>query len=149
MEIGKKYYKTEVPLENDIAFFNLYPEDSELNQAIKGFNFLMTAPKKMLKKDGTIVLLSSSYEGRGYHSLIAETGARLYTNLSDNIIWKAFVKKRNVYFFSPNINSYDLHHFFPNSVKLFRNIDLLLSELEKLHGPQPKAMVVPSSIQLP
>lgn len=149
MEMGKKYYKTEVPLENDIAFFNLYPEDSELNQAIKGFNFLMTAPKKMLKRNGTIVLLSSSYEGRGYHSLIAETGARLYTNLGDNIIWKAFVKKRNVCFYSPNLNSYDLHHFFPKSVKLFRNIDPLLSELEKLHGPQPKAMVVPSSIQLP
>lgn len=149
MQIGKKFYKTEVSRNNDIAFFNLYPEDSELNQAVKGFNILMTAPRKMLKKNGTIVLMSSSYEGRGYHSLIAETGARLYKNLGKSILWKAFVKKRNVYFYSPHINEYDLYHLFPKSVTLFHKMEPLFSELENLHGSSPKAAIFPSSIQLP
>ncbi|TFF96558.1 MAG: nickel-dependent lactate racemase [Promethearchaeota archaeon] len=148
MEIGKEFYKTEVTMDNDVAFFNLFPEDSELNQAIKGFNFLMTAPNKMLKRKGTIVLMSSSYEGRGYHSLIGETGAKLYTNVGDNIVWRAFVKRRNVIFYSPNISKYDLYHFFPKSVKLFDNMNQLIHELEKMHGKELKAAIFPCSVQL-
>jgi len=79
----------------------LYPEDSELNQAIKGFNFLMTAPREILDKNGAVILMSSSYDGRGYHSLLAETGSRLFHNFGNNLekglIWKVFVKKRKVF----------------------------------------------------
>jgi nickel-dependent lactate racemase len=148
MEIGNEFYKTEVTLDNDVAFFNLYPEDSELSQAIKGFNFLMTAPNKMLKRKGTIVLMSSSYEGRGYHSLTGETGSRIYTNIGDNIVWRAFVKRRKVLVFSPNISKYDLYHFFPKSVKFFDNMDSLIQELENIHGNELKAAIFPCSIQL-
>jgi len=148
MEIGSEFYKTEVTMENDVAFFNLFPEDSELNQAIKGFNFLMTAPNKMLNRKGTIVLMSSAYEGRGYHSLIGETGAKLYSNLGDSIVWRAFVKRRNVLFYSPNISNHDLHHFFPDSVKLFSELEPLKEELENMHGKSIKATVFPCSIQL-
>lgn len=148
MEVAKENYSTKVTLDNQICFFNLFPEDSELNQSVKGFNFLMTAPNRMLDRKGTVVLMSSSYEGRGYHSLIAETGARLYTNLGDGVIWRALVKRRNVYFFSPNISKYDLDHFFPKSVKLLDDWDKLLEELSKIHGDSPKAAVFPCSIQL-
>jgi len=148
MEVAKENYSTKVTLDNQICFFNLFPEDSELNQSIKGFNFLMTAPNKMLDRKGTIVLMSSSCEGRGYHSLTAETGARLYLNLGDGVIWRAFVKRRNVYFFSPNISKRDLDHFFPKSVKLLDDWDKLLEELSKIHGDSPKAAVFPCSIQL-
>ncbi|MFW9948744.1 MAG: hypothetical protein ACFFKA_01295 [Candidatus Thorarchaeota archaeon] len=34
--------------------------------------------------------MSSSHEGRGYHSLVAETGARLYANFGENIYLFAF-----------------------------------------------------------
>ncbi len=148
MEIGKEFYNTEVTLDNDVAFFNLYPEDSELSQAIKGFNFLMTAPSKMLKRKGTIVLMSSSYEGRGYHSLTGQTGSRIYTNIGDNVVWRAFVKRRDVLLFSPNISKYDLYHFFPKSVKLFGKLDTLVQELEKMHGNELRAAIFPCSIQL-
>jgi nickel-dependent lactate racemase len=148
MEIAKNFYKTEVTLDNDVAFFNLFPEDSELSQAIKGFNFLMTAPNKMLKRRGTIVLMSSAYEGRGYHSLIGETGAKLYKNIGDNIIWRAFVKRRNVLFYSPNISKHDLSHFFPKSVELFHELDPLMQNLEKMYGNDIKAALFPCSIQL-
>ena len=148
MEMATEAYSTEVSLDNDICFFNLFPEDSELNQSVKGFNALMTAPNKMLKRRGHIVLMSSSYEGRGYHSLIAETGAKLYNNLGESVIWKAFVKKRKVLFFSPNISGPDLYHFFPKDVKLFNEWDDLINELNTEYPEPPKAAVFPSSIQL-
>ncbi|TXT58424.1 MAG: hypothetical protein BAJALOKI1v1_1660002 [Promethearchaeota archaeon] len=148
MEIGAEFYKTDVTLDNDVAFFNLFPEDSELNQSIKGFNFLMTAPNKMLTRKGTIVLMSAAYEGRGYHSLIAETGAKLYQNLGESVIWRAFVKRRNVIFFSPNISTHDLYHFFPETVKLCNRFDLVIKELENIHGSNIKCALFPCSIQL-
>ncbi len=148
MELAKKAYATEVTLNNHICFFNLFPEDSELNQSIKGFNFLFTAPSRMLDWKGFIVLMSSSYEGRGYHSLIAETGARLYQNLGESLIWKAFVRRRQVYFFSPNISELDLYHFFPKSVKLFNDWNKLIEELSNVCGKSPNAAIIPCSIQL-
>ncbi|MFW9898103.1 MAG: nickel-dependent lactate racemase [Candidatus Thorarchaeota archaeon] len=149
MEYAKQAYMTKSSLNNNICFFNSFPEDSELNQAqYKAFNFLMTAPKKLINKDGAMVLMSSSYEGRGYHSLIAETGAKLYKNVGDSVLWRAFIKKRKVYFYSPNINEYDLHHFFPKAVKLFNDWPSLIEELEKNYGKSPKISIIPTSIQL-
>ena len=148
MEIALQNYGTKYTVNNQICFFNLFPEDSELNQATKGFNFLMNAPSNILDRKGSIVLISSSYEGRGYHSLVAETGAKLYSNFGELILWKAFVRKRKVYFFSPNISEHDLYHFFPRSVKLFSDWNKLIEELTKVHGDAPKAALFPCSIQL-
>ncbi len=149
MEIAKRRYSTKITLNNNICFFNCYPEDSELNQSLKGFNLMMTAPTKMLDRNGSIVLMSSSYEGRGYHSLIAETGAKLYKNFGENPLWRGLVRKRQVYFFSPNVSQSDLYHFYPKSMKLFDDWGKLIKELSQEHGESPKAMIVPSSIQLP
>jgi len=149
MELAKQVYTTKVSLDNQICFFNSWPEDSELNQAqYKALNFLMTAPNKLLNRDGAMVLMSSSYEGRGYHSLVSETGSKLYHNAADGVAWKAFVKKRRVYFYSPNVNEYDIHHFYPKTVKLFNDWDPLINELESIYGSSPKSAIIPTSIQL-
>jgi len=148
MEIAKKNYSTDYPTNNQICFFNLYPEDSELNQAVKGFNFLLTAKRSILDKKGTIVLMSSSYEGRGFHSLVAETGSKLYANFGDYILWRALVKQRNVCVFSPNISKHDLYHLFPESTKLFSEWNVLIKHLSEIHGENPKAAVFPCSIQI-
>ncbi len=148
MEAAKESYTTEITLENQICFLNSYPEDSELNQSIKAFNILMTASNRFLDRKGTIVVMSSSYEGKGFHSLIAETGAKLYNNFGNGIIWKAFVKRRNVYFFSPNISKPDLYHFYPKSVQLFNEWNELINELSNMHGNSPKVAIIPTSMQL-
>ncbi|MHA1476581.1 MAG: lactate racemase domain-containing protein, partial [Promethearchaeota archaeon] len=148
MEAAKISYKTEITLENQICFLNSYPEDSELNQSIKAFNILMTASNRFLERKGTIVVMSSSYEGKGFHSLIAETGAKLYNNFGNGILWKAFVKRRNVYFFSPNISKPDLYHFYPKSVQLFNEWNELINELSNMHGNTPKVAIIPTSMQL-
>ncbi|MFW9949074.1 MAG: nickel-dependent lactate racemase [Candidatus Thorarchaeota archaeon] len=148
MEFVSKAYHTNVTLDNQICFFNAYPEDSELNQAVKCINFLMTAPNNILERNGSVVLMSSSYEGKGYHSLSGETGAKLYSNYGNQVVWKAFIKKRTAFFFSPNVSKTDLNHYFPDSVKLFNNWNQMIKELESIYGNSPKAAVVPTSIQL-
>ena len=149
MEEAVQFYSTKVTLNNQICFFNSYPEDSELNQAqYKPFNFLMTSPNNMLDRRGAIVIMTSSYEGRGYHSLLSETGSKLYRNLIESVVWRAFVKKRKVYLFSPNVNIYDKNHFFPESVEFFTKWSSLIEQLERDFENSPKAAVFPCSIQI-
>ncbi|MHA1292659.1 MAG: nickel-dependent lactate racemase [Promethearchaeota archaeon] len=148
MELAKKNYSTIISPNNDICFFNSYPEDSELNQCFKALNFILTAPANLIKRKGTIVIMTSSYEGKGYHSLLWETGSRLYKNFGDSIIWKPATKRRTVFVFSPNISETDLYHFFPRDVKLFREWDGLIEKLNEIYGDSPKAAIFPCSIQL-
>jgi len=150
MEFGKQFYSTKITQNNQVAFFNSFPEDSELNQAqYKGFNFLRTAPTDFLDQNGVIVIMTSSYEGRGYHSLVGETGAKLYHNIGDNtLFWKYYIKEREVYLFSPNVNEKDKNHYFPATVKLFNNWDELMQELFKNYGEGIKATIVPTSMQM-
>ena len=149
IEFGKQAYSTEITQNNQICFFNTFPEDSELNQAqYKAFNFLMTAPKTLLDPDGAIVAMTCSYEGRGYHSLVAETGARLYKNIGDTKFWDYFIQKRKVYLFSPNVNEIDKNHLFPKSVILFNKWPDLIQELQNKFGETPRVAIIPTSIQI-
>ena len=149
IEFGKQAYSTEITQNNQICFFNTFPEDSELNQAqYKAFNFLMTAPKTLLDPDGAIVAMTCSYEGRGYHSLVAETGARLYKNIGDTKFWDYFIQKRKVYLFSPNVNEIDKNHLFPKSVILFNKWPDLIQELQNKFSKTPRVAIIPTSIQI-
>ena len=150
IELGNNVYKTEVTLDNDVAFFNVFPEDTELTQGMhKAFNFLMTAPGKMLKRNGTMVIMADCYEGRGYHSLNAERGAKLYSPVNEQLIWKAFVKRRKVYCFSENLSKPDVDHLFgKDAVILFKNWDNLIEKIDEDHENPLKAIIIPTSIQL-
>ncbi|MFW9940608.1 MAG: nickel-dependent lactate racemase [Candidatus Thorarchaeota archaeon] len=149
IEYGKQIYSTEITKNHQICFFNSWPEDSELDQAqYKAFNFLMTAPQTLIEPNGAIVVMTSSYEGRGYHSLVGETGARLYRNIGETRFWDHFIQKRKVYLFSPNVNEIDKNHFFPKSVVLFNNWSKLIQELVREFGETPRAAIVPTSIQI-
>jgi nickel-dependent lactate racemase len=146
VDLCQKVYETKLSqFENDVCFFNLYPEDSELNQSSKGFNFIRMAPQNLLSlQNGTIVLLSSSHEGRGYHSLIAETGAKLYNDPKKR---KGFPMR--IFFFSPNISEQDLYHFYQKDMKLFNDWDNLIEELKQLYKDDAKVTIIPTSIQIP
>jgi len=149
IEYGKQIYSTEITQNNQICFFNSWPEDSELDQAqYKAFNFLMTAPQTIIEPNGAIVAMTSSYEGRGYHSLVGETGARLHRNIGETRFWDRFIQKRKVYLFSPNVNEIDKNHFFPESVVLFNNWSELIQELKREFGETPRVAIVPTSIQI-
>jgi nickel-dependent lactate racemase len=147
---AKKVYSTNLPpgLSLDIGFFNLYPEDTELSQALKGLNFLFKA-NSIIKRDGTVIILTAASEGRGFHSLLGETGGKLFKNWGDGIIFKGILKRRNFGMFSQNINEKDVFHYYPKTTIFKTNFQELVKELESLYGKSPKVGIFPSSNQLP
>jgi nickel-dependent lactate racemase len=149
IKLLRKIYEIELPLKTkfDVVFFNAYPEDTELSQSIKALNMYLLNPKLVAYR-GAIVMLSASTEGRGYHSLSGETGAALYKNFEDHILWKTF-GKRTILLFSPNVTKADIDHFFPKSIIFKKNFNEIIQKLEEIFGKSPKACIFPISIQLP
>ena len=149
MKFGLEFYSTKVSSNYKICFLNTFPEDSELEQAqYKSINFLFTAPPDLIDQKGAIVMMTSSYEGRGYHSLISETGSLLHHNIGDRKGYQSAIGEKKVYLFSPNVNEYDKNHMWPESVKLFNKWEDLIQELQNVFGDSLKAAIIPSSIQL-
>lgn len=150
MELAKKVYSTKLPEDLiDIGIFNMYPEDLELTQAqFKTFNFLFSLKKKILKKKASIVTTSACTEGRGYHSLLAETGSKLFKNLEEHTLWKAAFNRNQLLFFSENINYSDILHFFPKNTFFSKKWEDIIKKLTELHGDSPNVGIFPTSIQL-
>lgn len=149
IKLFRKIYDIMIPPKTkfDVVFFNAYPEDTELSQSSKALNTYLLNPK-LVSYRGAIVILSSSTEGRGYHSLNGETGASLYKNPEENIIFST-VGKRIIFFYSPNITQADMFHFYPKSVIFEKNFNGLINKLEEYFGNHLKACIMPTSIQLP
>lgn len=144
----KSIYETEIPNKKfDIGFYNAYPEDTELSQSVKALNMYLLKQKLVAFK-GAIVMMSASPEGRGYHSLNAETGAPIYTNYGEHVLWKTF-GKRTTYLFSPNVTKADVRHFFPETLIHEKDFKNIIKKLEEQFGKSPSACIVPSSLQLP
>jgi nickel-dependent lactate racemase len=150
MEFAKKVYSTNLPprLSLDIGFFNLYPEDTELAQALKGLNFIFKT-NTIIKREGAVVILTAASEGRGFHSLLGETGGKLYKNWGEGVIFKGVLKKRKFGIFSQNLNKIDVWHYFPKTTIFETNFQELVRELENIYGNSPKVGIFPSSNQLP
>ncbi len=150
MEFANKVYSTMISnnLNLDIGFFNLYPEDTELSQAIKGFNLIFVT-KDLIKRNGAFIFLTASSEGRGFHSLQAETGAKLYYNWGEVLWFKNYIKNRNFGIFSPNINKTDVNHFYPSTTLFYKKFEELIIKLKEIYGESPKVGIFPCSNQLP
>lgn len=149
VQCAKIIYSTKVPpkLKSDICFLNLYPEDTELTQATKALSIILSTTK-LVKRGGSIIFLTASTEGRGYHSLLAETGSRLYENWGNTILWKAAIRKNNFGIYSPNLNEKDIFHFYPKETIFNRDFNEMLEYLERIHGKSPHASLFPCSMHL-
>jgi nickel-dependent lactate racemase len=149
IKLLKKIYEIKLPPKTkfDVVFFNAYPEDTELSQSSKALNTYLLNPK-LVSYRGAVVILSASTEGRGYHSLSGETGASLYKNPEEDIIFSTF-GKRKILFYSPNVTQADMDHFYPKSVIFENDFKNIISKLEILFGENIKAGIIPTSIQLP
>jgi hypothetical protein len=150
MEFAKKVYSTDLSpeLKLDIGFFNLYPEDTELSQALKGLNFLLKS-NTIIKREGAVIILTAASEGRGFHSLLGETGGKLYKNWGEGIIFKVVLKKKKFGIFSQNVNKMDVLHYYPENTIFKPNFQEIVKELEIIYGDTPKVGIFPSSNQLP
>ena len=149
VEFAKKIYTTKVPtnMNSDICFINMYPEDTELSQATKALSIVLSTTK-LIKRGGTVIILTASTEGRGFHSLLAETGSRLYENWGDTILWKAAIRKNKFGIFSPNLSKQDIFHFYPGNTMFWKKFDDMIYKLEKLYGKSPRVSLFPCSMHL-
>jgi len=149
IELAKKVYHTEIPsdLNLDIGFFNLYPEDTEFSQALKGLNLFLSS-KRFIKRGGSVILMIAASEGRGYHSLQGETGGRLYQNWGDTIIFQGILKKMNFGIFSPNINQFDALHYYPPKTIFRQNFKDMIDTLVSIYGNSSRVGIFPCSNQL-
>ncbi len=148
VEYFRTIYETQIPRSKfDVGFFNAYPEDTELSQSVKALNMYLLN-SKLISFRGAVVMLTASTEGRGYHSLNAETGAPLYKNYGDHVLWKT-IGRRSVFIYSPNVSRADILHFYPKSITFEKDFKKLINKVEQLIGKSPSACIVPSSIQLP
>jgi nickel-dependent lactate racemase len=154
IELGKKVYQTEIPtIKNeekkfDIGLFNLYPEDTELTQSSKGNNLFMQA-ENLLKEESTIVFLTASPEGRGYHSLFSETGGKLYEDWKETVeLLMEFFEEKTFAIYSPNLNRADIDHFWSEEMIFFNSFSRLIEDISKSHPENAKVALFPTSIQL-
>ncbi len=148
-QFARKIYATKVPqhVKSDICFLNLYPEDTELTQATKALSIVLSTTK-LVRRGGAVVFLTASTEGRGYHSLLAETGSRLYENWEHTILWKAAIRKNNFGIFSPNLSEADIFHFYPEDTIFHTKFKDMIENLEGLYGRSPYAVIFPCSMHL-
>lgn len=138
VEYGRKIYKTAVPLLADVLILNAYPKDSELLQADTAFTPLKSIKKDLLKENGVIVLCSSCSNGIGHHSLFGP-GMRLYKPPGK----RRFLKNKELFFFSPNINAAEYQMIFSPEYPLLGRWEDVLSVLKSRFGTKCDVTVLP------
>jgi len=150
MEFAKSIYSLSLPpnLNLDIGFFNLYPEDTELSQALKGLNLVLSSGK-LIKRKGAVILTTASSEGRGFHSLQGETGGKLYQNWGETVIFKGILRRNTFGIYSPNINWADVRHYYPDRTIFRKDFNAIVETLENLYGSDMRVGIFPSSNLLP
>jgi len=70
VHFARRAYATEMPPEPvDIVVCNAYPKDTDFHQKSHGLHVLRSSPRPIVKENGTIVVVSASPEGYGYHGI--------------------------------------------------------------------------------
>ncbi|GAB4320157.1 MAG: hypothetical protein Kow0069_24020 [Promethearchaeota archaeon] len=153
VDLAKRVYRVEVPRlgrkdKFDAGIFNLFPEDTELSQSIKGMNLYLST-QALFRRGAVQVFASASPEGRGFHSLSGERGARLYKNWGDNPVVSSLFRGKPLAIFSPGCTEFDVRHFYPPDAHFCRAPGQLVDLLAELAGASPKVAVFPTSLGLP
>jgi len=149
VDLALKVYSTEVPRGVDIGIFNAYPKDTDLVQAPNAFNVHGNSTIDIVREGGTLVVVTASTEGKGYHSL-QDRGMRLYVPLGENSLYRRIIKNKRIIIFSPNINLFDIEEYWPKGTLLIRKWTDVIEELRREHRDRARVVVFPcASIQLP
>jgi len=154
IDLAKEVYRLNLPkLEDDekfdVGFFNLFPEDTELSQSAKGTNMFMKA-ESLLKEEASVIFLTSSYEGRGYHSLLGERGGKLYDKWINAVeILLEFCEEKTFSIFSPNLGRADITHYWTDEMGFYSKFSDVIQAIETQVDGNPKAGIFTTSIQLP
>lgn len=73
VHLAKQAYATKMPDELvDVAICNAYPKDTDIHQMPHALYALKTSPRPVVKENGTIVIVTASPEGKGYHGIYGD-----------------------------------------------------------------------------
>ena len=146
VQLARKVYATEMPSEPvDIAICNAYPKDTECLQKFAALNVLSSCPRPVVKEGGTIVMISASPEGRGYHALFG-SGMRYdpVQRQQDGEERYQIMPGKSLILYSPWVSKGDAR-----GIVLFRQWDSLVDHLRRQHGDRATVAVFPcGSIQV-
>ena len=147
VDMARKVYLTDAPLEADIGIFNAFPEDTEMLQAGTALNvWTENATRRLVRKGGKVVIATASSEGLGFHSL-ADRGMRLYRRSDDNKEVKEIFQGRKVIVFSPTCSQADLLEKYAESAVLCNTWAEVLEHLRDGGGSQTVSIFPNGSLQ--
>jgi nickel-dependent lactate racemase len=147
VELARKVYLTDAPLEADIGIFNAFPEDTEMLQAGKALNvWTEDTARQLVRKGGKVVIATASSEGLGFHSL-ADRGMRMYRRVDHNKVVKEITQGRKVIVFSPTCSRTDLLEKYPESAVLCNTWAEVLEQLRDGSGSQAVSIYPNGSLQ--
>jgi len=140
---AQEVYVTPVPKDIDVAVFNAYPEDQEFLQCIKALNIWSDPDREVVKKGGTIVVTTAASEGNGCHYL-GDFGMTLFRKAEERPNVAKIMAGRNLVFFSPNCQGFEVRGRFPEGTELYTDWNELIENVAKRHGKGTHAVVFPT-----
>lgn len=147
VELARKIYVTEAPLDVDVGIFNAYPEDTELLQARKALNvWTGNMNKRLVREGGKVVIASASSDGLGFHSL-ADPGMRLFRFVTDSKMFEEIFSGRKILVFSPNCSPSDLYTRYPKNATIRNTWEDILEEIKDGGSAQQVAVFPNGSLQ--
>ncbi|OGB94273.1 MAG: hypothetical protein A2Z31_03730 [candidate division NC10 bacterium RBG_16_65_8] len=119
----------------DIGIFNQYPKDTEFMHLGHALHVLNSARRPIVKPGGTLVILSASSDGFGFHAL--EAPGMRHGPTGPRPIFESF----RVVVMCPNINQAEMPPSLPNTTRLVPDWAGVLAALEEYH-PRGGAVAV-------
>ena len=139
-------YSTDVPYNVDVGVFNAFPRDTWFLLALNSLNVWGSrdADKEIVRKGGTIVVITASSEGLGEHGLVGK-GMIHHVRRDKHGTFGGPLKGRNLIFYCPTINKNYLKDHYPDDVKIFNDWNSVITELINTHGNDTDVVVFPNS----
>jgi nickel-dependent lactate racemase len=142
VDMARRVYATDVPLNIDVGVFNSYPEDTEFLQCGKALNVWSDPDHDLVNRGGTIIVTTAASEGRGTHYL-GDVGMRLFRKAEEHPALAKKMSGRQLIFFSPTVTSAEVTDRYSENTLFFNRWEPLLEELSKRHGSGTHAVVFP------
>lgn len=131
---AKSLYLTPIPEAVDVAICNAFPKDNELMQAGMALVPIRGAREKLLSDNATVVVVSASPEGFGWHT-VNGPGAGLAVTPSP--------PHPGAIVFSPNVSRHDVDARFGSETGLCRTWDEVIDTLSSRHGHRVRVAIFP------
>lgn len=145
VEWARRVYATELPPQVDMVFLNAYPKDTDLMQSINALNAVGFDLGRVLKADGSAVIIAGCPEGLGIHYLsgVGMRGQAAYDRDKD-------FGGHSVIIYSPNLSYPEVKQRYPPDTLVFNHWREVIEELQRRHGRHASAAVFPcATLQIP